>query len=126
MTKFLRLFTITALLTLVASSYGCKKKDPSILKVFVRSNSNELISEAQVIIIGDIHSDPATAYYTDTLQTNSSGFAQFDMSTFFDAQDKNTTTGYFNILVKKNPAQATGYIKCRAHITAVQTVVIDL
>jgi hypothetical protein len=58
---------------------GCEPTDPAIIKVFVRSSSNQLIDGAKVIIIGDQQSTPATLAYVDTTYTNSSGFTSFDM-----------------------------------------------
>lgn len=111
-------------LTVVAAIVvgSCKKKDPSILKVFVRTASNELVGNAKVVIIGDKYSNPPTREYDDTQITNSSGFAEFNLEQFFQEAHKDSTTGYFNIIAKKGELQGEGYIQCRAHITAVQTV----
>ena len=113
---------MVAILVVMAA---CKKKDPSVLKVFVRSSNNELVANAKVIIIGDVNSEPATPEYVDTVQTNTSGFAYFDMEEFFNLLGKKETTGYFDVLVKKDTYQGSGYIRCRAHITNVLTVVIE-
>jgi hypothetical protein len=105
---------------------GCKNKNPSVLKVFVRSSNNELMSNAKVIIIADTDSDPPTPAYVDTVMTNSSGFAYFEMDEFFDMVDgKKTKTGYFDIVAKKDLAQGEGYIKCRSNITSVETVYLE-
>lgn len=105
---------------------GCKNKNPSVLKVFVRSSNNELMSGAKVIIIADTDSDPPTPAYVDTVMTNSSGFAYFEMDEFFElAEGKKTKTGYFDIIAKKDLAQGEGYIKCRSHITSVETVYLE-
>lgn len=101
---------------------ACKNKDPSVLKVFVRSSNNELMQNAKVIIIADVNSNPATAAYVDTVQTNSSGFAYFEMDEFFDDVSNGETTGYFDIVAKKDVSQGSGYVHCRAHITSVETV----
>jgi hypothetical protein len=63
---------------------GCKNDDPSVLKIFVRSENNELLNGAQVVVIGDPNSNPATMEYVDTLFSNGSGFAQFNMADYFD------------------------------------------
>jgi hypothetical protein len=110
-------------MTLVLSA--CKNKNPSVLKVFVRSSNNELMSNAKVVIIADQSSDPPTPGYVDTVMTNSSGFAYFEMDEFFDALPKDETTGYFDILAKKDLKQGDGYIHCRAHITSVETVYLE-
>ncbi|MDF3028363.1 MAG: hypothetical protein K0S23_2670 [Fluviicola sp.] len=124
MNKMVRNIGYLSLITILIVLSSCKK-DPSILKVFVRSENNELVSNAKVVIIGDVNSDPATPEYVDTVLTNSSGFAYFDMESFFSLLGKKETTGYFDVLVKKDMAQGSGYIRCRAHITNVLTVVIE-
>lgn len=124
MNKMVRRIGLLSLVSVLLVLASCKK-DPSILKVFVRSTNNELVSNAKVIIIGDVGSDPATPEYVDTVQTNSSGFAYFDMEAFFSKLGKKETTGYFDVLVKKEPLKGDGYIRCRAHITNVITVIIQ-
>jgi hypothetical protein len=103
---------------------SCKEKDPSIMKVFVRNQSNELQNGAKVVIVADVNSNPPTPEYVDTIITNSSGFAFINMEPFFEQLDKKETTGYFDILVKKNAETGEGYIRARAHITNVETVYI--
>lgn len=109
-------------LTAAMALSACKNDDPSVLKVFVRSSNNQLLTNAKVIIIGDTESNPPTPEYVDTVLTNTSGFAMFDMKEFFDGLGKDETTGYFDILVKKDASEGTGYVRCRAHITSVETV----
>lgn len=124
MNKMVRKIGYLSLISILLVLSSCKK-DPSILKVFVRSENNELVNNAKVVIIADVNSDPATPAYVDTVQTNSSGFAYFDMEEFFSKLGKKETTGYFDVIAKKEPAQGAGYIRCRAHITNVLTVVIE-
>lgn len=125
MTKTLRKLSLVGVAAALIVVAACKKKDPSVLKVFVRSNNNELVNNAQVIIIADINSDPPTPAYVDTVLSNSSGFAQFDMSEYFDGLGKDQTTGYFDILVKIDTRQGEEYVRCRAHNTAVKTVYLQ-
>lgn len=121
MNKMVRKMGYLSLVSVLLILSSCKK-DPSVLKVFVRSSNNELVNNAKVIIIADVDSEPATPSYVDTVQTNSSGFAYFDMAAFFSKLGKKETTGYFDVLVKKDTSQGSGYIRCRAHITNVLTV----
>ncbi len=118
-------FGVIILLAAFVLSNSCKDKDPSILKVFVRNQSNELQSGAKVVIIGDVNSDPATPTYVDTIITNSSGFAFFTMDPFFEGLEKGESTGYFDIIAKKNVDEGSGYIRARAHITNVETIYIQ-
>lgn len=121
MNKMVRNIGYFSLISILIVLSSCKK-DPSVLKVFVRTYNNELANNAKVVIIGDVNSDPATPAYVDTVQTNSSGFAYFDMEEFFSMLGKKETTGYFDVLAKRDTKQGDGYIRCRAHITNVITI----
>ena len=102
---------------------SCKNKDDSIAKIFVRNSNSQLINGASVVIIADVNSDPATPAYVDTLTTNESGFASFDLERLFDKYGKkDDKVAYFDIIVKFDDKQAIGEIKARANITAVETV----
>ena len=72
------LFGILFLFILVIIG-SCKSKDPAILKVFVRSSSNQLMNGAKVVVIGDQQSTPPTLNFVDTSYTNSSGFTVVNM-----------------------------------------------
>lgn len=121
--KKMRIFKILSLMTLVLlTNVSCEPKDPAILKVFVRSASNQLINGAKVIVIGDQQSNPPTQAFVDTSYTNSSGFSVVDMDKFFKSAGSSTTTGYFDIIVKHNSKTGTGYTRCRVHTTSVETV----
>ena len=118
MKKLLSISLTLALLLLV----GCTPKDPAILKVFVRSSTNQLVYGAKVIIIGDQQSNPPTLEYVDTTYTNSSGFTTFGMEDYFNVSGPDNTAGYFDILVKSNTKEASGYTRCRVHTTSVETI----
>ncbi len=101
---------------------SCKNKEPSGIKIFVRSASNELVEGAKVIIVGDINSDPATLEYVDTIFTNDSGFATFNMKAYYDDAGDDNVVAYFDIIAKSGTKTANGYIRARSHTTAVETV----
>jgi hypothetical protein len=117
------IFKILLILLVVSPALlsACKKKDPSVLKVFVRSSSNTLQVGAKVVVIGDLQSNPPTKEHVDTLVTNESGFVAFDMDKYFNTSG-DETTGWFDIIVKKDNKEAAGYIRCRKHITSVETI----
>ena len=114
------------LLAFVCLSIGfiqsCKNKEPSAIKVFVRSASNELVVGAKVVIVGDVNSNPPTTAYVDTVLTNGSGFAVFEMKAYYDLVGKTNSVGYFDIIAKKGTKVTDGRIRSRAHTTAVETV----
>jgi hypothetical protein len=120
--KKLYFLSIAAFLSIIFLS--CEPKDPAILKVFVRSSTNQLIGGAKVVVIGDQQSNPPTQDFVDTSFTNSSGFATIDMDQYFDLyRDGNeNTTGYFDIIVKHNTKVASGKTRCRIHTTSVETI----
>jgi hypothetical protein len=120
------MFKLIAALSLIISTImmttSCKNTDPSVLKIFVRSSSNELLEGAQVVVIGDLQSNPPTNAFVDTLITNSSGFVIFNMNNYFDAASEANSTGYFDVIAKKNTKSGSGYVRCRMHLTTVETV----
>ena len=115
------LFGILFLFILVIIG-SCKSKDPAILKVFVRSSSNQLMNGAKVVVIGDQQSTPPTLNFVDTSYTNSSGFTVVNMDQYFDVSGADNTTGYFDIVVKYNNKTAYGKTRCRIHTTSVETI----
>ena len=115
---------------LVALSIGflqsCKNKDPTFAKVYVRTQSDQLVEGAKVIIIGDVDNEVPTVAYVDTLFTNSSGFAQFDMEPYFTQVDKKTSLGVFDIIVKNGDDYGdTSGFRVRVHNTAVRRVYFE-
>ena len=120
------MFKLIAALSLIISAImmttSRKNTDPSVLKIFVRSSSNELLEGAQVVVIGDLQSNPPTNAFVDTLITNSSGFVVFNMNNYFDTASEANSTGYFDVIAKKNTKSGSGYVRCRMHLTTVETV----
>ena len=118
-----------ALLVLTVISLGflqsCKNKEPSIIKIYVRTNSNAVAPGVKVILIGDQGSDPETNAFVDTLVTNESGFAEFNMQDHFDEGDKDYDVGYYRVIAKTPTLYGEGYVRARVHTTAVETVSIQ-
>lgn len=101
---------------------SCKNSDPSILKIFVRSANNELLEGVQVVIIGDLSSNPPTNAYVDTLFTNASGYAEFNMETYFSASGTGNSAAYFDVIAKNDAKSGTAYVRCRRNLTTVETI----
>ena len=114
--------TLGFFLILLIVAFACKPKEPALLKVFVRSSSNQLMSGAKLVVIGDQQSNPPTLEFVDTSYTNSSGFTTVNMDQYFNTSGPENTTGYFDIVVKHNNKTATGYTRCRVHTTSVETI----
>lgn len=120
--KTVSIALFSAIFLLIISS--CAKKDPSLIKVYVRSlNTNTLVSNADVVIISDLQSGTNIPSYVDTLKTNSSGYVTFEIDSFFDLMESNNTTCDFDIIVKKDTLQGIGKIVgISEHTTNVETV----
>lgn len=117
-------FTLVILLLSMAFFQSCKDKSPSIAKIFVRSNSNELLTDARVVIIADLENNESNIEYVDTLNTNSSGYAEFNLKDYFEKVDKKVTVGTFNIICRKSGLEGFGKIRARINTTAVETVLL--
>jgi len=101
---------------------SCKKEAPSRAKVYVRSASNELMSESRVVIIADILTNESTVSYVDTLYTNSSGFADFDLGNYYSQIEKSVKIATFDVICNSEGNEGTGTIRTRVHTTAVETI----
>lgn len=111
----------------LAFLHSCKNDNPSVIKIFVRSASNELVPGAKVVIIGDLSSSPETFAYVDTVVTNESGFAYFNVQPYYDEYGKEENpVAYFDLVVKTDTKTALGNIRSRVHTTAVETVFLPL
>ncbi len=79
-----------------------------------------------MILIGDVNSNPVTNSYVDTVVTNGSGFALFNVEPYYDAATKDQTVAYFDIIAKTNTKEKDGYVRSRVNTTAVETVYLPL
>lgn len=104
---------------------SCKNKNPSVLKVFVRSASNELQANAKVVIIADIDANSSSIEYVDTLLTNESGFAYFNMEDYFSKAGEENEIGNFDLVCRKDGKEGKGYARCRVYTTAVESVFLQ-
>lgn len=125
MSTTFRKFGLFALLAIsIGFTQSCKNKEPSAVKIFVKSYSNQPLPGVKVIIIGDVTSNPETLTYVDTLVTNESGFATFNVAPHYEKGDKDYEVAYFDVIAKSLAQSGTGYVRSRIHTTAVETVYI--
>ena len=104
---------------------SCKNKNPSVVKIFVRSASNLLLPGAQVVIIADIQKNEYTGEFVDTLVTNSEGYVEFDISEYYTAAGKKIDVGNFDIIIQKDNKSGSGYVRSRSHSVSVETVYLQ-
>lgn len=108
---------LIAVLTLISC-----KKNPSVVKIFVRSASNTHVEGARVVIVSDVQVNEYNVEDVDTALTNVDGYAEFLKDDFFKSSGKNNTVAYFDIIVKSGEKVAQGRIRTRANTTSVETV----
>lgn len=110
---------------LMGSSLQSCKKDPSILKVFVKSAVNDITPGARVVIIADIQENDSEIEFVDTLYTNEGGFISFDVSEYFSEAGKSVEIANFDIIARKDGKEGVGYARVRVRNTAVETVYLE-
>ena len=125
MNRLLRPFLLTLFALLVLNLTSCEKPQ-SLLKVFVRDTSGNLVGDVEVKIISSTNSDPATSKHNDKLRTNTSGFCTFNLDTFFASQIATSRDGYFDIFIEKDDFSGIGSVRATYQTTQVQTVKFSL
>ena len=121
MNRLFRPFLITLLALFFLNLTSCEKPQ-SLLKVFVRDASGNLVGDVEVKIISSNSSDPVTSKHTDKLRTNTSGFCTFNLDTFFATQVATSRDGYFDVFVDKDQFSGIGSVRATYQTTQVQTV----
>lgn len=117
------LFVLSILMTTIL--FSCKEKDPSILKIYVRSNVYALTEGATVRIVGDLSKN--TPEYFDEKTTNESGVAIFNLDGLFDQYGKDEEkVAYFNVYTKGAAQYYTvTQVRSKAHLISTGTVVLE-
>lgn len=120
----MRYLIFTTLISLIALP-GCKPKDPSILKVYVRSNNFILTEDAVVRLVGDI--SEGTPEYFEEKRSDASGVALFELDEFFDSYEKGKDkVAYFTVYAKDSSNTYTsGDARARAHITSTASITLQ-
>lgn len=112
-------------LLLSGALQSCKNKEPSILRVFVRSHATDLQADAKVVIIADIPSNTSDKEFVDTVLTNESGIAHFNLDPYFSEVGEGNEVAFFRIIARKNGTEGTSKVRTRVHTTAVETVYLS-
>lgn len=119
--KFYKLLSFLIILGFIIS---CKSKDPSILKVYVRSNNFILTPGATVRLIGDI--SEGTPEYFEEKKTDETGVALFMLDDLFNSADKDQNgTAYFTLYAKDTLESFTSKkVSAKVHLTSVETIIL--
>jgi hypothetical protein len=103
---------------------GCKPKDPSILKVYVRNYNNILEKEAEVILV--LKSEVLSEFYLTSI-TNMNGYAVFNLDEFFSqfAPKEEKVADFKAYATSKNGKTGDQMARPRAHITSSITINLE-
>lgn len=118
-------YLLLTTLVLFVSLVGCKPKDPSILKIYVRSNNFILTEDATVRIVGDL--SEGTPEYFDETRSDASGVAYFELDEYFDSFDKGQDkVAYFTVYAKDSSNTYTvDEARARAYLTSTASITLD-
>lgn len=118
----LKLLSLTLLLATIVSFSGCQEKEPSLLKIYLRTADGNIVSDVDVILIADEYSTPK---YNDEETTNQSGFALFNLDMHFKTYGKEAKAGDFKINARVNGVTYLGTVRARGYTTTEETFYLD-
>lgn len=118
----LKLLSLTLLLVSFTALNGCQEKDPSLLKIYLRTADGNIVSDVDIILIADEYSTPE---YNDEQTTNQSGFALFDLDMHFKTYGKEAKAGDFKINARVNGVTYLGTVRARGYTTTEETFYLD-
>lgn len=118
----LKLLSLTLLLVSFTALNGCQEKDPSLLKIYLRTAEGNIVSDVDIILIADEYSTPE---YNDEQTTNQSGFALFDLDMHFKTYGKEAKAGDFKINARVNGVTYLGTVRARGYTTTEETFYLD-
>lgn len=104
---------------------SCKNKEPSILKVYVRSAKNILLPNATVRIVGDIDKD--TPEYYNEKRSNEQGVAIFKLEDLFNQYGEDEAkVAYFTVYARDTSIYYTTMTaRAKAHMTYTKTITLE-
>lgn len=105
--------------------YSCTEKDPSVLKIYVRSSANILTPDVNVRIVGDI--SKGTPEYKEEVRTNESGTAIFVLDELFDQYGKkDDKVAHFTVYAIDTAEFPTlGKAKAKQYLTSTETIILN-
>ncbi len=112
-------------LSLVTVFSGCRKKEDTIAKIYVRDSANLPVAGAQVVLYGTPTVPNSTgSVLFDTTVTNSSGEAIFNFNETYQLGQAGVAV--LDIEATKDGATAKGIIKIEQETTSEETVFLPL
>jgi len=109
----------------LAAFVGCKKKEDTIAKIYVRDAGNQAVSGAQVILYGQSTTNqPSNVVLFDTTSSNAAGEAIFNFNEVYQLGQAGVAV--LNIEVTSTTgATGQGIIKVEQETTSEETVFVQ-
>ncbi|MEX2484799.1 MAG: hypothetical protein WED10_09570 [Brumimicrobium sp.] len=119
-----KIFSFAIVICTIGLFVSCKK-DPSILKVYVRSNNHILTQDAKVRIVGNL-SEGTPEHFQET-RTNESGVATFNLDDLFDSYEKGKEkVAIFTLYAKDSSNLYTSKsVRAKAYVTSTETITLE-
>lgn len=118
----LKLLSLAVLIAAFTSLSGCQEKEPSLLKIYLRTAEGNIVSDVDIILIADEYSTPK---YNDEETTNQAGYALFNLDMHFKTYDKEAKAGDFKINARINGVTYLGTVRARGYTTTEETFYLD-
>lgn len=119
-------FYLIALFALVSMTafVGCRKKQETIAKIYVRDASNQAVPNARVVLYGQSTTgQPSSVTLFDTTLTNSAGEAIFNFDDVYQLGQAGVAV--LNIDVESGSMFGQGIIKVVEETTSEETVFVQ-
>jgi len=111
-------------LSSVIAFEGCRKKEDTIAKIYVRDADMLAVADARVILYGQSTTNqPSSVTLFDTTTTNSAGEAIFNLNDVYQLGQAGVAV--LNIDVDKGTKSGQGIIKVEQETTSEETVYIQ-
>lgn len=121
----MKLYHLIVSLLILGLIFACRSKDPSVLKVYVKSNNFILTPDATVRLVGDI--SEGTPEFFEEKQTDANGVVNFNLDNLFSSYDeKQNAVAHFTLYAKDSSAfYTTKNVRAKIHLTSVETIILD-
>jgi hypothetical protein len=121
-----KLFIIGAVAFMgMAAFVGCRKKEDTIAKIYVRDAGNQSVSGARVVLYGQSTTNqPSNVTLFDTTSTNSAGEAIFNLNDVYQLGQAGVAVLNIDVL-STTGATGQGIIKVEQETTSEETVFVQ-
>jgi len=126
MNNFIKRSTLLVFVALVGITFssGCRKKEDTIARVYVKDETNTLVADAKVILYGkSTTNQPSNVTLFDTAYTTTGGYADFNYNDVYQLGQAGVAVLDINASFSNKTGK--GIIKIEQETTSTETVFIQ-